>query len=143
MSAVAWGEPDGGLRLGLAAAGETLEVRLENVGDEPLTVLSYVAAGGRRHLDWFTVTLTADDGAARRLQFIDDRDRSAKVRADLPPGASLAHPIDLAGWAARPINGGQPLAGHYRATAAYLVEGEAGAWTGRLDSGAVEISLPD
>ena len=142
MSDIAWGEPEGGLRLGLSAAGEGLAFHLENVGDEPLTVLSYVATGGRTQFDWLTVTLTGGDGPPKQLQFIDDRDRSAKVRAELAPGESLTHPIDLAGWAARPINGGRPLAGHFQATAVYLVEGEAGAWMGRLDSGTAEVSLP-
>ncbi|MEU4242375.1 hypothetical protein [Actinoplanes sp. NPDC026619] len=143
MSEIAWGDPDGGLRLGLAAAGGSLEVSLANVGDKPLTVLSYIATGGRDHLDWFTVTLAGGADRPHQLQFIDDRDRSAKVREELEPGGSLTHVIDLADWAARPINAGRPLAaGHYRATASYQVEGEPGAWTGRLDSGETKFSLP-
>lgn len=109
-----------GLRLGIGA-GVTLA--LENVGSQPLEVLSHVMAAGERHYDWFTVIV-----GEREFKLQADRNRSGFVRVTLAPGESLRHEIDLAAWAAR--QGVSLTTGALRAR--YEVEGDPTAWNGRL-----------
>src|SRR4051794_8569978 len=116
-----WGDPQGGLRLGLAADGSTAHLHLENVGSESLAVMSYVAGGPERQFDWFTILLDGS-GELRRIGFADARDRSAPISANLEPGASLHHAVDIQDWAARPVNGGTPLGhGQHPGSAVYEV----------------------
>lgn len=142
MTPPAWGEPVDGLRLGIAAGDGWVALCLGNAGDTPLTVLSHVMAPDETHLDWFTVTLTGDGGEPVQLRFLDDRNRSAEITVDLPPGSELAHRVDLVAWAARPVNGPVTLEpGAYRATATYEVPPDGATWTGTLHSGKVETQL--
>lgn len=138
---ISWGDPAGSLRLGIEAA-DGLVLWLENVGDTALTVLSHVRTAGGPHLDWYGVVLTSPAGDTIRLVLVDDRDRSATARADLAPGETLSHRVDVTAWASRPVNGGRPLpAGRYQARAYYEVDPEPDVWSGRVDSGSVFIIL--
>jgi hypothetical protein len=136
-AALVWGAPAGGLRLGIGSAGAVVSLALENTGERPLEVLSHVLAAGEAHYDWFTVRVDA-----RELRLLDDRNRSAVVRATLAPGESLRHEVDLAAWAQRPVNGGEPLApGAHELRARYEVGADESAWTGRLDAGPAGLTL--
>jgi len=138
---ISWGEQAGSLRLGIEAA-DGVVLWLENVGDTPLTVLSHVRTAGGPHFDWYGVILTGPGGDPIRLTLVGDRDRSAVVRADLAPGETLSHHVDVTAWASRPVNGGNPLpAGRYQARAYYEVDPEPGVWSGRVDSGTVDITV--
>lgn len=142
MTAPSWGEPVDGLRLGIAGTGAAIALHLGNTGDAPLTVLSHVMAPDEAHLDWFTVTLTRGDNEPVQLRFLDDRNRSAEITVELPPGSELAHRVDLVAWAARPINDEVALEpGTYRVTASYEVPPDGATWTGTLHSGSIETQL--
>lgn len=148
MTPPAWGEPVDGLRLGIAGSGASIVLALGNTGDTPLTVMSHVMAPEETHLDWFTVTLTRENGKAGEdgepvlLRLLDDRNRSAEITVELPPGSELAHRVDLVAWAARPVNGPVTLEpGTYRVTATYEVPPDGAAWTGTLHSGTVDTQL--
>ncbi len=141
--AITWGPSQHGLTLGLAAQGAALRLFLKDVGDAPLEVRSHVQAQAV-HLDWYTVRLKDAQGHERTLRFVEDRDRSAQVKAHLEPGKSLEHAVNLGDWASRSANGGQPLApGTYQATAGYEVKPEsaAGCWSGRLEAGPIELHV--
>lgn len=130
-----WSPSSSFLRLGLGWAGEALRLLLQNTGSSAMSVLSHVAAGGAPHLDWFEVFLEEPGGLVRRLRFFVDRDESAAVRVTLAPGAQLTHDINLAFWAAQPVNGAAPLPpGPLRVHAEYRVDAaEAGSsWSGTL-----------
>jgi len=131
---VEWGAASDGLRLGLAADGQVAALYLQNIGAEPLDVLSHVQAGGEIHLDWFTVRVAAHD-----VTFVDDRDRATPVTAHLQPGETLRHTVDVAAWAARTTGPLPP--GAHAATATYLVESEPDVWSGRLDAGPVTLTV--
>jgi hypothetical protein len=138
----AWGEPVDGLRLGIAGSGASIVLALGNTGDAPLTVMSHVMAPEETHLDWFTVTLAGAGGEPVLLRLLDDRNRSAEITVELPPGSELAHRVDLVAWAARPVNGPVTLEpGTYRVTATYEVPPDGAAWTGTLHSGTVDTQL--
>ena len=86
-------------------------------------MFSHVQAGGERHYDWFTLIL---DG--REIALFDDRNRSARIHVTLAPGEVLEHEIDLARWTDAL---GREL------SARYVVEPEAGFWSGTLTAGPV------
>jgi hypothetical protein len=131
MMAETWSEAAGGLRLGASITGDVLTFVLQNVGDRPLRVLSAVDDD----LDWYSVRL---DG--RVLAFVTDRDESAVDIADLAPGGSVSHAVDLADWSGRPLNGGAvPGPGAYPIDCLYEVDpgtaaafGDGDLWTGSL-----------
>lgn len=134
----AWGEPVAGLRLGIAArGGAVVELSLENTGEGDLAVLSHVAAAGEDHLDWFTVRV-----GARELRLLDERNRSAPVRATLAPGEAVSHTVDLAAWALRERNGARELSPG-PATASYEVPATPDTWSGHLESGQVDVVASD
>ncbi|HEU4451924.1 MAG TPA: hypothetical protein VFR81_02655 [Longimicrobium sp.] len=137
------GDPVDGLRLGIASSGSAVLLRLENVGDAPLEVLSHVSAR-EDHLDWHALRLEGLDGAVRTLRFRDVRDKAGIARARLAPGGTLDHRVDPAAWALRGINGGVPLApGRHRATALYDTAGTSSGdhWRGRLSAGPVDVDI--
>jgi len=132
---------DTGLVLRIAAVGTTAVLTLYNGSDNPLKVLSHVDADDR-HYDWFRIIL-AGTTETRLLHLYDDRDESGRVIVDLSPGASLAHVIDVVAWAKRKANGAKPLTpGSYRMSATYEVSDPAPVWNGRLESPAVNITIP-
>ncbi len=141
--AITWGHSQHGLTLGLVAEGATLRLLLKDIGDAPLEVLSHVQAQDV-HLDWYTVRLKDAQGHERTIRFVEDRDRSAQVKAHLEPGKSLEHTVALGDWASRAANGGQSLAaGTYQVTAAYEVKPESagGCWSGRLEAGPAKMNV--
>lgn len=137
-----WGDPVGGLRLGVQGAdARELLLRLANVGRAPLEVLSHVLAA-EVHLDWYTLRLQGADGAVRTLRLMDARNKAGVVRVSLAPGEDLAHRVNVAAWARRPVNGAVPLApGVYRLSASYEVDraDPGDHWRGRLEAGPVEL----
>jgi hypothetical protein len=136
-----WSETADGLRLGIGARAGLVRLALENTGADPLPVFSHVLAAGETHYDWFTVAVDGPAGA-RTLTLADDRNRSAPIVVTLAPGEGLEHDIDVAAWARRGRNGGQPLpAGRYAARAAYEVPPNAQAWSGRLEAGPAELNV--
>lgn len=136
-----WGEAAGGLRLGIGAEDGLLRLALENVGADPLQVLSHVLAGGETHFDWFTLFLDGSSGA-RRLVLMDERNRSAAITVTLEAGEALQHEIDVAAWARRNANGAEALApGRYAARGVYEVPASARAWSGRLEAGPAELEV--
>jgi hypothetical protein len=115
----------------------TVGLHLQNTGDTPLEVMSHVATH-ELHLDWYTLQVTPPDGAPFTVRLYDSRNRSAPIKKTLAPGEALAHRIDAAAWAARPVNGSHTLLpGRYQLAAAYDVPTDEGAWAGRLDAGPV------
>jgi hypothetical protein len=139
---IRWGSPVNGLRLGVSGGAGFAELSLENVGTQPLTVLSHVNAG-EMHLDWFTLRLRAGSGAARDLHLLADRDKSGRVKVTLEPGKSLQHRVDVQRWAARPVNGNAPLAaGSYELRATYEVEAGEPHWSGKLEAGPATLTIP-
>jgi hypothetical protein len=134
----AWGRASNGLRLGIAAEGPVAHLFLEDAGEGPLEVMSHVEAGGEVHLDWFTIVV-----GERAIGLADARDRSALVQVRLEPGGRLHHAVDVAAWAARRVNGGEPLAsGEHPARATYELGPEGDRWSGRLEAGPVTLSIP-
>jgi hypothetical protein len=132
---------DNALELRIAALGATAVLTLYNNSPDPLKVLSHVEATGW-HYDWFTVTLVGDT-ETRVLHLYDNRDESGRVIVELGPGQSLEHQIDVVAWAKRPPNGARALApGHYRMSAIYEVSDPAPVWNGKLESPAVDITIP-
>lgn len=137
-----WGQPLAGLRLGISVTGVVLVLHLQNVGDRPIKVLSHVAAG-ETHLDWYTLRVEAAGGAVRTLRLLDDRNRSAQVKVDLAPTMSVQHEVDILKWAARPVNGAEPLTeGRYSVSCDYAVAPQAGIWSGDLHAGPVPLRVP-
>lgn len=133
----------GAVAVELALTGKVATFTLRNTGSAPVTVLTRVGAG-ELHYDWFTVEIQGG-GDVRRLGFIDDRNRSAAERVSLDPAATWSGDVDLAAWAARPINGGRPLPSGpvtvraiYEVTAASAVGG--GVWLGRAESAPVKAT---
>src|SRR5690242_20637 len=63
---ITWGAAVDGLRLGLSVKGVVVGMHLQNVGDAPLDVLSYVQAH-ERHFDWYSLVLTDSGGDSRTL----------------------------------------------------------------------------
>lgn len=139
--ATSWSPAECGLRLGIETIGAaSVRLKLHNVGDRPLEVLSHVLAAGETHLDWFTVLLDGHSGT-RTLALLDERNRSAAVRVTLQSGAQLRHEVDVAAWAARAVNGGVALEPDtYRARARYSVPADHAAWSGQLEAGPVQLS---
>ena len=141
MSAITWGDAVGGLRLGVSTDTNVVRVHLENVGKEPLDVLSHVLAN-EVHLDWYLLHLEDEKGQARLLRLWDDRDESGAVRVRLEPGARIKHDVDVVSWSARPINGEKTLApGSYKVRASYNVQPGRNTWTGRLEAGPVTLKV--
>ncbi|RIK46865.1 MAG: hypothetical protein DCC58_01700 [Chloroflexi bacterium] len=137
VPALTWGQPQGGLRLGLAADGAQITLALENIGKQPLEVLSHVEAG-EIHLDWYTLHVASGTAPPRLIHLLDDRDESAIIRATLAPQQRLQHTIDLQAWASRPANGGAPFPpGDYQLNATYSVTPRGAVWAGRLEAGPV------
>ena len=137
LEEICWGEPEGGLMLGLAADGAALEFYLKNVGAEPLDVLSHVSAD-IDHLDWYELRMVNQAREERVLRFIDDRDKSGVEKVHLLPGETIHHTVTLRRWSKRPINGAENLAaGEYELWASYEVTTRDDNWTGRLDAGPV------
>lgn len=140
---IVWGQPSGGLRLGLGpgANRHSVVMYLENVGKERLDVMSHVAAQ-EKHLDWYTLQLQDAAGASRTLKLLGPRRESSPVKVTLKPGARIEHAVDLATWTERPINGGKPLApGTYQVSATYSVPPEDDRWTGKLDAGPFTLAF--
>lgn len=136
--AATWGEPVDGLRLGLAPRDAAIELVLQNVGETDLEVLSHVAAG-EIHLDWYTLRLQDAGGDTRTLRLLDARDESGVVRATVAPGESVRHRVAVGEWAARPVNGGQPLApGTYQVSATYAAPPRGKTWSGEIEAGPVQ-----
>lgn len=134
--------PVAGLRLELAADGETAVLTLRNVGTTGLEVLSHVDVG-EQHLDWYTLRLTGPGGGApRTLRMFASRHESSLVKASLAPGATVVHRVDLQAWARREVNGAAPIVpGTYQLAADYEVSNEAGVWNGKLSAGPIAISF--
>lgn len=129
------------VRLAAHATGASLEVAWTNATSSALKIATHVFAG-EKHFDWLTVTLVDAAGAARKLQFVDDRDESGTVAVEVAPGATIRETIDLAQWAARRANGGRPLAaGTYRAQVVYDSHGQARGWVGRIEA-ATTVTVP-
>jgi hypothetical protein len=138
---VSWGEPDGGLRLGLSAEDRLAELYLQNVGNVPLEVLSHVSAH-ELHLDWYRLRVKNESGFDRQLHLLDNRNRSVVIRAELKPGEHLQHIADVGEWASRRANGAQPIApGSYQLFATYDVADEEDCWRGHLEAGPVTLTI--
>jgi hypothetical protein len=130
-----------GLQLRLRGEAGAVVVSLHNVGTSPLRVWSHVDAG-IHHYDWYTLEVVAPDGKARTLILSDDRNESARISADLAPGASIEHAIDLVAWAKRAPNGGVPLPpATYQVSATYAVTEPADFWRGSLRAGPVPVQV--
>lgn len=139
--AICWGQPAGGLTLGLAADGAGVEFYLKNAGSQPLDVLSHVSAD-IDHLDWYELTMVNKSREERVLRFIDDRDKSGVEKVNLQPGEIIHHSVNLLKWAKRPINGAENLAaGQYELWASYEVTTPDDNWTGRVDAGPVVTTI--
>lgn len=127
--------PESAAGLSIAASADPrgqLTITLTNVSEKELTVMSHVATH-ETHLDWFTVELRGGPGGTRTIFLDDKRDKSAPVSERLAPGEKLVHVVDLLAWAARPRNGGKPLAkGTYSMRVNYRVDGENKAWKGTI-----------
>ncbi len=129
------------LELRISAVGATAVLTLYNGSPDRLRVLSHVE-GNDLNYDWFTITLLGDT-ETRVLHFYDDRNESHRVIVNLNPGQSLEHQIDVVAWARRKANGARPLApGRYRMSAIYEVSDPAPVWNGKLESPAVDITIP-
>ena len=128
------------MTLGLSAGKTTVKFYLKNVGDAPADVLSHVNAGDE-HLDWYSLRMENEKGETRTLRFFESRDKSGSVKAHLEPGESLHHSVDVAGWAVRPVNGAEPLAGTYEVYAVYEVSPPGDNWSGRLEAGPVTMTI--
>jgi hypothetical protein len=136
-----WSQPVNGLRLGVSGSSGFAELSLENVGTQPLTVLSHVNAG-ESHLDWFTLHLRDSKGAKRDLRMVADRNKAGQVKVTLEPGKSLQHRVDIQRWAARPTNGNAPFAtGSYELRATYEVEPGEPVWSGKLEAGTATLTI--
>jgi hypothetical protein len=134
---IRWGSAADGLRLGIAADGPIAHLFLEDVGDEPIEVMSHVEAEGEPHFDWFTILV---DGV-HTILLAGRRNRSAPVRRTLAPGERLHHAVDVPVWAGRAPN--LPLeAGEHEARARYEVEPGRAVWSGRLEAGPVMLAIP-
>lgn len=128
-------------------------VTIKNRGKRALTLASHVQAG-ERHYDWLAIDLRypvfSDEGCGqwagnkiRTLRFVDDRDKSARITRRLGPGKQLVQTIDLAAWARRQVNGGQPIGpGHYKVVARYEVTDSADVWRGKTISAPFQLTLP-
>lgn len=131
----------GGLELGVSAAGTTLRVVLRNVGSQLLRLFGEVSGPDRKHYDYLRAELVASSGR-RTLRFTGDRNASEIGLVELQPGRELAWDIDLAGWATQPINGGKPLAsGDHAVTVTYELS-HPGVWNGRVTAGPVAVRAP-
>lgn len=140
-ASVSWGQQVSGLRLGLSTDGGFVELHLQNIGTAPLEVLSHVNAGDI-HLDWYTLRLKDELGNTRKLELMDERDKSGIVRSHLEPGVSIQHQVDVVAWAVRSINGTKPLAaGTYKLYAVYEVEPGRNSWSGRLAAGPIMLTV--
>jgi len=138
---ISWGQPEGGLTLGLTADRGAVEFYLKNVGTEPLDVLSHVSAD-IDHLDWYELRMVNKTREERVLRFIDDRDKSGTVKIHLLSGETIHHSVDPREWAKRPINGEENLtAGEYQLWASYEVTNPDDNWTGRLEAGPVVTTI--
>ena len=136
-----WGSAVNGLRPGVASSAGFAELSLENVGAQPLQVLSHVNAG-EVHLDWYSLRLRDDKGAVRELHLLDDRDKAGQVQVTLAPGQSLKHRVDVQRWAGRPANGSASLHdGVYELRAVYEVEPSAQHWSGKLEAGPTTLNI--
>lgn len=153
-----FGEPVAGLALGLAVGGPnfasrapiTVTLALKNTSSAPIVVNSHVETD-EVHLDWFEIELAYplptrpgepcradfEGHALRRVRvgLSDDREESARIERTLDPGEVLRHRVDLRGWMARAVNGGQsPGPGRYRVSARYRVQAGDGPWIGELSA---------
>ena len=138
---VCWGKPQGGLMLGLSAAGAIVEFHLKNVGADGLDVLSHVSAD-IDHLDWYDLKMVNDAREERVLRFVDDRDKAGSVKVHLLPDETIKHSVNLRKWAKRPINGEENLtAGEYELWASYEVTTRDDNWTGHLNAGPVTTTI--
>jgi hypothetical protein len=138
---ICWGKPQGGLMLGLTAAGAVVEFYLKNVGADALDVLSHVSAD-IDHLDWYELRMVNQAREERVLRFIDDRDKAGVVKVHLRPGKMIHHSVKLRKWAKRPINGEEKVAaGKYELWVSYEVTDPDDNWTGHLDAGPVTTRI--
>jgi hypothetical protein len=133
-----WGTPVNGLRLGVAGGAGMAELALENVGTQPLRVLSHVNAG-EVHLDWFALQLRDSRGVVRAISLFGDRNKSGRVEVTLAPGQHLQHRVDVQSWATR---AGTALAdGRYELRATYEVEPGEPHWSGKLEAGPATLHI--
>lgn len=99
-----------------------VEVGLHNASNATLCVYSEIRANELQS-DWLSIAISDPNDAKakpRSLAFDDDRERSARITVELPPGATAWSRWDLAAWAKRKRNGGAELAkGRTFATATY------------------------
>ena|SRR5436190_15957585 len=139
-TSICWGRPQRGLMLGLSAHETIAGFHLKNVGADPLNVLSHVSAD-IDHLDWYELKIMNQQGIARVLRFIDDRDKAGFVKVHLSAGESIHHSVNVCEWARRPINSEEELArGRYEVWASYEVTIPDDNWTGSLKAGPVAMT---
>lgn len=139
-----WSRPFMSLRLGLTINGSEIELKLENVGEGPLEVFSYIQAGYEKHYDWFRLRLEDRSGVHyRELILLDSRNRSGRFQAVLDPGEILTHQINIENWALHTSNGKKAIEkGTYKLYASYIVETEQeGIWQGSLETGPFELII--
>lgn len=130
-----------GLELAISASGTVLHVVWRNVGQAPLRLFGPVDGPDRRHHDFLRADLTGAAGP-RTLRFTGDRNASQVGLVELKPGTEIADDLDLASWAAQPINERRPLAqGEHEVTATYELS-RPGVWNGRVTAGPVTIRVP-
>jgi hypothetical protein len=92
--------------LSLAAHGSAIELTFTNVSQQRVSFATRIQSDVANY-DWLAVELVSGN-QRRTLSFATDREESAKITADLAPGATATETIDLAWWAIR--NNGAPLA---------------------------------
>ena len=116
--------------------GNVLEIGLHNEGTAPVCMYTHIATHELQH-DWLKVTYADGERhhyAPRQLEFYDDRDQSAPVSREIGPGETVWIGLDLAAWALRKVNGGEPLTrGSLYVTAIYDTSSEDRVWRGRLE----------
>lgn len=122
--------------LGHQGAGSKVEVGLHNTDTATHCVYGYIKTHEIQS-DW--LVLVVGDKAQRRIGLSDDRDKSAPVAIELPPGATAWSTWDLADWSKR--HGAKPLAGSFWLTATYDAGRERDVWHGKVTTG-FSVKLP-
>lgn len=106
----------GPIAMSASAARGRLTLTFANTGATPLTVATHTAGARLPNFDGLTVELDGP-GGPRTLTFVQDRDRSAVMTAELAPGASRIETIDLVEWSILGPTGASLAPGTYQLTA--------------------------
>lgn len=144
-SSIAWGNEANSLRIGaLVNNSGQLDIYIQNVGASPVALWSHNWVSDQvTEYAYLGLFFISDSGKKYGMGFSEAEQMSAPVYDTLERGEFLHHTIDIEKWRTSKKNKLYPIPpGKYKVTAVYENRNkESELWSGRIESGVVEIKL--